>query len=195
MGKLDGKVALVTGGAQGIGRACAKRLVDDGARVVVMDVNGQAGAAAVAEMNASATSAAFVQGDVSTKDGANALVAAARERFGRVDALVNNAGIVHGGDFLDLAEEDFDRVLQLVSNRSDKLRIHPSSVDRYPKHPVMSRCGHACKARPRVATAARLNVHDTVAGVDCVNQTAKSGGLFSGPSDQCEDGRAARTYL
>ncbi len=113
MGKLDGKVALVTGGAQGIGRACSERLLAEGARIVVMDVNAEHGAAAVRAIDPSGTAAVFVHGDVSTKDAAIALVAAALERFGRVDALVNNAGIVHAADFLDLDEEDFDRVLRV----------------------------------------------------------------------------------
>jgi NAD(P)-dependent dehydrogenase (short-subunit alcohol dehydrogenase family) len=112
MGKLDGRVALVTGGAQGIGRACVERLAADGARIVAMDIDPR-GADALRAIDSSGGSIAFVQGDVSTKDGAIALVAAALERFGRVDALVNNAGIVHAAEFLDLAEEDFDRVLRV----------------------------------------------------------------------------------
>jgi NAD(P)-dependent dehydrogenase (short-subunit alcohol dehydrogenase family) len=113
MGKLDGKVALVTGGAQGIGRACAERLLADGARVALMDIDTEHGAAAARAIDPSGTAAVFVQGDVSAKSSAIALVAAALERFGRVDALVNNAGVVHAADFLDLAEEDFDRVLRI----------------------------------------------------------------------------------
>jgi NAD(P)-dependent dehydrogenase (short-subunit alcohol dehydrogenase family) len=113
MAKLDGKVALVTGGAQGIGRACAQRLVAEGAHVVIMDLDEARGSAAARELDASGVNVVFVRGDVSTKDGAIALVAAALERFGRVDALVNNAGIVHAAEFLDLAEEDFDRVLRV----------------------------------------------------------------------------------
>ncbi len=112
MGKLDGKVALVTGGAQGIGRACVERLLADGARAVIMDVSAH-GADTVRELDASSVDAVFVHGDVSTKGGAGALVAAALERFGRVDALVNNAGVVHAADFLDLDEDDFDRVLRI----------------------------------------------------------------------------------
>ena len=113
MARLDGKVALVTGGAQGIGRACAQRLVAEGAHVVIMDLDEARGSAAARELDASGVNVVFVRGDVSTKDGAIALVAAALERFGRVDALVNNAGIVHAAEFLDLAEEDFDRVLRV----------------------------------------------------------------------------------
>ncbi len=113
MGKLDGKVALVTGGAQGIGRACAERLLADGARIVVMDKNAEHGADTVRALDPGGANAAFVSGDVSAKEGAIALVGAALERFGRVDALVNNAGIVHAAEFLDLAEEDFDRVLRV----------------------------------------------------------------------------------
>ncbi len=65
MGKLDGKVALVTGGAQGIGRACAERLLADGARIVVMDKNAEHGADTVRALDPGGANAAFVSGDVS----------------------------------------------------------------------------------------------------------------------------------
>ena len=84
-----------------------------GARVVVMDLHEEQGVAAVRALDSSGGGAVFVRGDVATKEGAIALVGAALERFGRVDALVNNAGIVHAAEFLDLAEEDFDRVLRV----------------------------------------------------------------------------------
>jgi NAD(P)-dependent dehydrogenase (short-subunit alcohol dehydrogenase family) len=112
MGTLDGKVALVTGGARGIGLACVRRFVAEGARVVVMDQD-PAGDAAVRALDATGARAAFVAGDVGTAAGAQALVAAALARHGRVDVLVSNAGIVHAAEFLDLAEEDFDRVLRV----------------------------------------------------------------------------------
>jgi len=106
--RLKDKIALVTGAAQGIGHACAKAFADEGARVMVSDVNEERGRAAAAELKAG-----YVRCDVSRKAEVTAAVAAAVEKFGRLDILVANAGIVHAADFLDLEEADFDRVLSV----------------------------------------------------------------------------------
>lgn len=108
--KLNQKVAIVTGAAQGIGLACASRFVQEGAKVMLADVNEAAGAAAVGHLGAAA---AFCRTDVSEKAEVDALIAATLAAFGRIDILVNNAGVTHAADFLDLAEEDFDRVLRI----------------------------------------------------------------------------------
>jgi NAD(P)-dependent dehydrogenase (short-subunit alcohol dehydrogenase family) len=107
--RLQDRVAVVTGGASGIGLACAQRFAAEGARVVIGDVDAAAGAAAIKAV----PGATFVAGDVSQQAGANALIDAALEAHGRLDALVNNAGITHAAEFLDLAEADFDRVLRV----------------------------------------------------------------------------------
>jgi glucose 1-dehydrogenase len=109
MQKLNGKVALVTGASQGIGLACATRLLADGARVMLADVKAE-GARAAEKLGAQA---AFFQADVSIKAEVEALVAETLARFGRIDVLVNNAGVTHAADFLDLDEDDFDRVLRI----------------------------------------------------------------------------------
>jgi glucose 1-dehydrogenase len=108
--KLTQKVAIVTGAAQGIGLACAARFVQEGAKVMLADVNDAAGAAAVKQLGAST---AFCRTDVSVKTEVDALIASTLAAFGRIDILVNNAGVTHAADFLDLAEEDFDRVLRI----------------------------------------------------------------------------------
>ena len=109
---LENKVAIVTGGAKGIGLATAKRFVADGARVVIADVNEDAGSEAAQEVGALGA-VRFVRCDVGDRDDVENLVASTVSAWGAVDVLVNNAGIVHAADFLDLAEADFDRVLRV----------------------------------------------------------------------------------
>ena len=105
--RLKDKVALVTGGAQGIGEAIARRFASEGARVLIADRNAEAGRAVAA----SDPALAFFESDVAARGAAASAVEAVLERFGRLDILVNNAGITHAAPFLELAEEDFDRVL------------------------------------------------------------------------------------
>ncbi|QGG94204.1 SDR family NAD(P)-dependent oxidoreductase [Actinomarinicola tropica] len=93
MARFDGRVALVTGGASGIGKATASRLAAEGASVVVADVQDDAGAQVVADIEGSEGAAMFVHLDVTDESGWAAAVDAVLERFGRLDVLVNNAGI------------------------------------------------------------------------------------------------------
>ena len=92
MGDFDGKVALVTGGGSGLGQAAAALLAGRGARVVVADVNEDGGAETVRRCVAEGSEALFVRTDVTREDDVIALVAAAVDRFGRLDAALNNAG-------------------------------------------------------------------------------------------------------
>ena len=108
--RLNGKVAIVTGGARGIGLAIAKRYVAEGAKVVIADLDASAGEAAARALGESCR---FIATDVGDAAQAQRLVADAVAAFGALDILVNNAGIVHGADFLDLKEADFDRVLRV----------------------------------------------------------------------------------
>src|SRR5690606_10661661 len=109
---LKGKSAIVTGGAGGIGYAIAERFLKDGAKVVIADLDAEKGAKAEAELG-ELGDVRFVRTDVGNKGDVDSLMAAAVDAFGGLDVLANNAGIVHGADFLDLAEEDFDRVLRV----------------------------------------------------------------------------------
>ena len=109
--QLQNKVAIVTGGAHGIGLAIAKRYVAEGARVVIADVDAAAGEAAASALDRARCS--FVRTDVGDRGDAGNVVEAALRLFGGLDILINNAGIVHGADFLDLEEGDFDRVLRV----------------------------------------------------------------------------------
>lgn len=109
--QLENKVAIVTGGAHGIGLAIAKRYVAEGAKVVIADVDAAAGEAAANEIDGRRCS--FVRADVGQKGDADRLVNETFRLFDRLDVLVNNAGIVHGADFLEIDEADFDRVLRV----------------------------------------------------------------------------------
>ena len=111
--RLAQRVAVITGAAQGIGAACARMFAAHGAKVVIADVN-QIGAAKLVDEIANAGGAAiFQRTDVGAASDCTALIERAVAEFERIDIVVNNAGIVHGAEFLDLAEEDFDRVLRV----------------------------------------------------------------------------------
>jgi NAD(P)-dependent dehydrogenase (short-subunit alcohol dehydrogenase family) len=109
--KLDSKVALLTGAAQGIGLACALRFAREGARVGIVDTDTARGAEAVKTIGADR--AVFIEGDVARSDTARQAIATVTERFGEIDILLNNAGITHAADFLEIEEADFDRVLDI----------------------------------------------------------------------------------
>src|SRR5262249_34859751 len=108
--RLKDKVAIVTGGAHGIGLATAQRYVAEGARVVIADIDAAAGEAAARTLGSACR---FTAADVGSARDAESVVAEAVRAFGGLDVLVNNAGIIHAADFLDLAEADFDRVLRV----------------------------------------------------------------------------------
>jgi NAD(P)-dependent dehydrogenase (short-subunit alcohol dehydrogenase family) len=111
MSRLDNKVAIVTGAARGIGLAVARRFVAEGASVVLADVDERAGALEAKHLGANAH---FIACDVGETAAVRHLVEETCRKFtGDIDILVNNAGIVHGAEFLDLREEDFDRVLRV----------------------------------------------------------------------------------
>jgi NAD(P)-dependent dehydrogenase (short-subunit alcohol dehydrogenase family) len=103
---LDGKVVVVTGGAQGIGRAHARVLAVHGARVVVNDIAGAD--ECVERLNADGLQASADRSDISTWDGAQALITSTIERFGTIDGLVNNAGVLRRADVADLTEAGLD---------------------------------------------------------------------------------------
>lgn len=108
--RLANQVAIVTGASQGIGLACAQRLLREGARVMLADIREEEGRAATQELGEGAR---FFCADVSQKADVDALVAATLAAFGQIDILVNNAGVTHAAGFLDLTEDDFDRVLRI----------------------------------------------------------------------------------
>ncbi len=106
--QLAGQAVLATGAAHGIGEACVRRFVAEGASVLFVDSDAAAGQALAAELG---DAVRFLAGDVTRPGIATEAVEATVAAFGRIDGLLNNAGIVHAADFLTLAEADFDRVL------------------------------------------------------------------------------------
>lgn len=111
--KLQDRVTLITGAAQGIGAACARAFAAAGARVVAADINEVGGAGLVKDVAAAGGTALFCRADVTLREDVERLVHFAVGHFGRLDVCVSNAGIVHAAPFVDLAEDDFDRVLRV----------------------------------------------------------------------------------
>ena len=105
---LTGRVCIVTGGSQGIGEACIRRFARERAQVVIADIDDARGAALALEVNG-----LYVRCDVGDKAQVDALVSQTIAKHGRIDVLVNNAGIFKAADFLDVTEADFDAVLRV----------------------------------------------------------------------------------
>jgi 3-oxoacyl-[acyl-carrier protein] reductase len=105
------RVALVTGAGSGIGRAIAEKLAQNGERIVVNDLNAATAEEVVAGIQESGGEAAAAPGDVSDPEAVQQIVAAAREAYGSPEILVNNAGFLQQKRFVDLAVEDFDRMI------------------------------------------------------------------------------------
>lgn len=111
--RLKNNVALITGAGSGIGRATALRLSEEGARIVAVDRNAESGQATVAQIHAQQGEALFVQADVSQEADAQRMVAAALQRYGRLDILFNNAAIQVFGTIPETATSDWDRVMDV----------------------------------------------------------------------------------
>ncbi len=109
---LENKVAIVTGAAHGIGYAVAKRFVLEGAKVLLADINDEAGETALTDLK-SLGEVAYVHCNVAERLDVRNLVAEALNAFGDIDILVNNAAIMEGGNFLELDEDDFERVMRV----------------------------------------------------------------------------------
>ena len=110
--KLSGKVAAITGAARGIGRACAERFLKDGVKAVISDVDGEALARTASELG-HASELRAIACDVARRADVERLVTTARDEFGRLDIMVNNAGVARNQDLLEITEKDFDDIIAI----------------------------------------------------------------------------------
>lgn len=110
MGRLDGKVAIVTGGARGMGASHVRRFVKEGAKVVFTDINAKGGKALEAELGENVK---FVQQDVTKADDWKKVIEEAENTFGPVNILVNNAGISMSKSLMEITEEEYRRIIDI----------------------------------------------------------------------------------
>jgi len=111
--RLTGKVSIITGAAQGIGRATALKFAKEGAKVAVCDINLEAVEQTVELVRSGGGEAVGFRVDVTDKDSITAMVDGVMAKWGRVDTLVNNAGIVQDAQFKKMSEDQFDRVIDV----------------------------------------------------------------------------------
>ena len=108
--KLTDRIAIINGGARGIGRACAERFIAEGARVVISDIDDERGNETTRTLG---DRASYIHCDVGDGAEVDHMIAEVVAKHGAVDILVNNAGITASGDILEISEADFDRVIRV----------------------------------------------------------------------------------
>ena len=113
MGRLDGKVAIITGAARGIGKATARIFAREGARVVVTDIDEETGRATAEDIRQEGGEAIFVPVDVTDPASVQRMVDETLRAFGRIDILVNNAGVLRDRTLLKMSHQDFDFVIDV----------------------------------------------------------------------------------
>ena len=112
-GPLDGKVAIITGGSRGIGAEVGARLAEDGAAVVVSGRDGERLQRTVREWETQGRAVLGVVADAASREDCERLVSTAKQHFGRIDVLVNNAGMTHDQLLVRMTDEDWDRVIEV----------------------------------------------------------------------------------
>ena len=110
---FSGKTVIVTGGASGIGRACAGEFAAKSANVVIADQNEEDGEQVAADLKDAGHEALFVSCDVSERLDVHNLIASVLETYGQIDVLINNAAIIDSAPFLELSEDEFEKVLSV----------------------------------------------------------------------------------
>jgi NAD(P)-dependent dehydrogenase (short-subunit alcohol dehydrogenase family) len=110
---LGEKVCLITGGAQGIGEACARLFLEQGAKVVIVDIDKEKGQALASQLQQQGHEILLIASDIGNKVEVDAVIAQVLAQHGRLDVLVSNAGIFKAAPFLEVSESDFDEVLRV----------------------------------------------------------------------------------
>jgi 3-oxoacyl-[acyl-carrier protein] reductase len=150
--RLQGKVAIVTGGGSGFGEGIAKRFAEEGARVIVNDIDEKGGARVTGEIEAAQGqgSATFLRADVAVSADVAKLVRHALDRYGRLDIMVNNAGITHvNGPMLEVSEALFDRVFAVNVKSIYLAALHAVPVFRKQGGGVFINTASTAGLRPR----------------------------------------------
>jgi len=110
---LGEKVCLITGGAQGIGEACARLFLEQGAKVVIIDIQSERGQSLASQLQQQGHEILFIASDIGNKAEVDAVIKQVIAQHGRLDVLVSNAGIFKAAPFLEVSESDFDEVLRV----------------------------------------------------------------------------------
>ena len=110
---LGKKVCLITGGAQGIGEACARLFLEQGAKVVIVDIHNERGQSLASTLQQQGHEILFIASDIGNKIEVDAVIKKVIAQHGRLDVLVSNAGIFKAAPFLEVSESDFDEVLRV----------------------------------------------------------------------------------
>lgn len=113
MGKLDGKVAIITGASQGMGASHARLFFQDGAKVVITDINAEKGEALANELDPTGEKTLFVKQDVSSEQDWQRVVKETLAKFGKIDVLVNNAGISITKSIFDNSVDDYLKIVKI----------------------------------------------------------------------------------
>jgi 3-oxoacyl-[acyl-carrier protein] reductase len=149
-GRLKDAVAIVTGGGSGFGECMAQAFAREGARVVVADLNADAGARVAQALTAAGHTAISHRVDVSKSDDMRDLVQAALTHFGRIDVMVNNAGMSHpNGPMLNVTEEFFDRLFAVNVKSIYLSAVHCVPIFRRQKRGCFINIGSTAAVRPR----------------------------------------------
>jgi 3-oxoacyl-[acyl-carrier protein] reductase len=168
-GKLKGRVALVTGGARGIGKAISERLAAEGATIAIVDIRMEVAQATVDEFAKKGYSAAAFSANVSKLEEAESTVKAVIEKFGKVDILVNNAGITKDTLIMRMSEEDWDAVISV------NLKGTFNFIKAVSRPMIKARCGkivNIASVVGRMGNAGQANYSASKAGVIGLTKTA-----------------------
>ena len=168
---LDGRIAIVTGGSSGIGRACALRLGQAGARVLVnYHRDAHSAAAVVGEIDASGSSACAFQADVGDEDDVEAMFRYCQEHLGEPDLLVSNAGIQMDAGIADMTVEDWDSVMR--TNLRGPFLCARAAARIYLRHQGRAENDHVARSMVFVSS-----VHDEIPWAGHANYAASKAGL------------------